>query len=80
MQPDSLFQKGLTCTVDIAGANRQDHIAGLREGAELLYGLAKELAGLDGTQLLADLYCSSGRILGRRQRSGQLYQRYRPIL
>ena len=33
-----------------------------REGAELLYGLAKELAGLDGTQLLADLYCGTGTI------------------
>ena len=33
-----------------------------REGAELLYGLARERAQLDGTQLLADLYCGTGTI------------------
>ncbi len=33
-----------------------------REGAELLYGLAASLAGLDGTQTLVDLYCGTGTI------------------
>ncbi len=33
-----------------------------REGAELLYGLAADLAGLDGTVTLADLYCGTGTI------------------
>ncbi len=33
-----------------------------REGAELLYGIAAELAELDSTKRLADLYCGTGTI------------------
>lgn len=33
-----------------------------REGAELLYSLAADAAGLDGTQTLCDLYCGTGTI------------------
>lgn len=33
-----------------------------REGAELLYGLARERAGLTGKEILADLYCGAGTI------------------
>ncbi|MBQ9750436.1 MAG: 23S rRNA (uracil(1939)-C(5))-methyltransferase RlmD [Clostridia bacterium] len=33
-----------------------------REGAELLYGLAKEAAGLKGGEVLMDLYCGTGTI------------------
>ena len=33
-----------------------------RKGAEALYGLAKEMAGLDGGQHLLDLYCGTGTI------------------
>ena len=33
-----------------------------REGAELLYGLAKDRARLDGSQTLVDLYCGTGTI------------------
>ena len=33
-----------------------------REGAELLYGKAAELAALSGNELLADLYCGTGTI------------------
>ncbi len=33
-----------------------------REGAELLYGLARERAGLTGSEVLIDLYCGTGTI------------------
>lgn len=33
-----------------------------RRGAELLYTLAADMAGLDGTQTLVDLYCGTGTI------------------
>ena len=33
-----------------------------REGAELLYGLARERAGLTGSETLIDLYCGTGTI------------------
>ncbi|MBQ4091241.1 MAG: 23S rRNA (uracil(1939)-C(5))-methyltransferase RlmD [Clostridia bacterium] len=33
-----------------------------REGAELLYGLARERAGLTGNETVADLYCGTGTI------------------
>ena len=33
-----------------------------RDGAERLYGLAKDLAGLDGSQNILDLYCGTGTI------------------
>ncbi len=33
-----------------------------REGAELLYGLARDRAGLTGKEILADLYCGAGTI------------------
>ena len=33
-----------------------------RDGAELLYGLARERAGLTGKEILADLYCGAGTI------------------
>lgn len=33
-----------------------------RDGAEMLYGLARERAGLSGTETVADLYCGAGTI------------------
>ena len=33
-----------------------------RDGAEMLYGLAKERAGLEGRETVADLYCGAGTI------------------
>ena len=33
-----------------------------RDGAEMLYGLAKERAGLTGKEIVADLYCGAGTI------------------
>lgn len=33
-----------------------------RDGAELLYGLAREAAGLTGSEVLMDLYCGTGTI------------------
>ncbi len=44
-----------------------------REGAELLYGLAREHAGLSGNEVLLDLYCGTGTIgLSMAKQAGEL--------